>query len=441
MKLISIDNAVNLRSARFRYAIASSLASKVTTAAVQIIGIPVAAISLGSHGFALYAMLSAAVGWLALSNLGIGPALVVRLATAHVHGNLADERSIFSSAFFPAFVISAIVSITSLFVVWAFPVENIFGSLYVEDAIVIRSGLTALIAIFFLQINISIFESAQAGYQEQFLQNIISTISSIPCLLAVLYVAKHNPNPVELILALNAPQILFRGGNVIWILWRHPHFFPSTSAIRWPICKALLQSGSIFSLAGGVANFLAHMLPVILIGRAFSSEVSASFAATMNAIILFGGVISMLSTPLWPAIADSVARGDRDWANKAYSRLLWTVMAFAILVALFLALRGEWLFYVWFKGRVNPNQNLLFAAGLYFVAFAWEAAHFTIMVGLHKVIIASILVCGRAVAGILATAIFLQAGNESTPFIMMLISIIVINLIPLRMAVVKNLRP
>ena len=432
-------HAANLRSTNFRYAVASSLASKVTTAAVQIIAMPIAAIALGSHGFALYAMLTAAVGWLTLSNLGIGPTLVVRLAAAHVNGDLEAERSIFSSAFFPAFIISAAVSIAGVLVIWMLPIHNIFGPLYIADTHTIRWGLTALVTMFFLQANLSLFESAQAGYQEQFVQNIIATISGIPCILAVLILAKQSPTPVDLILALNVPLVLFRCGNAAWIMSRHKHIYPSLTAFRWPICKELVQNGAIFSLAGGVGNFLAHILPVILIGRAFNSEVSASFAATMNAIILASGVISMLSTPLWPAIADSVARGDRDWARKAYGRLLWSVMAFGLLTALFLAVKGDWLFHVWFKGQINPSQNLIFAAALYFLASCWEIAHFTILVGLHKIAVASMLVCIRAVLGIFATMIFLGVGNEANSFIIMFIAIICVDFIPLRLLVLRKL--
>lgn len=438
--LLSKDGAAaDLRVRRFRYAVASSLACKVLSAGVQIVALPIAAVALGAHGFALYAMLMATVGWLALSNLGIGPALVVRLAAAHVQGDLGVEHRIFSSAFIPAFVISATVSLAVMLAIWTIPVYNIFGPLYVADVHTIRWGLTTLVTMFFLQTNISLFESAQAGYQEQYIQNLVAMVSTLPCILAVLIVAKQNPTPVGLILALNLPVVLFRCGNSAWIMWRHPYIRPTLMGFRWSICKELVGSGAIFSLAGGVGNFLPHILPVILVGRTFSSEVSASFAATMNAILLASGVISMLSTPLWPAIADSIARGNRDWAQRAYGRLLWSVMAFGLLIALFLALRGEWLFHVWFKGQINPSRGLLLAAGLYFVALCWEVTHFTILVGLNRIGMASVLVCVRSVLGTIATIICLRMGNEAIPFITMIFAIVIIDMIPMRKLVLRSL--
>jgi hypothetical protein len=424
---------------RFRYSVASSLASKVTTAAVQIVALPIAALSLGMHGFALYVMLTAAVGWLTLSSLGIGPILAVKLAAAHAHDDLGAENCIFSSAFFPSLLLSATVFLVVVFGVWVLPIHNIFGPLYIADEYTIRVGLTVLVSMFFLQTNISIFESAQAGYQEQFVQNLVASISSIPCLIAVLVVAKHNPTPLDMILAINLPTILFRCANVAAIIWRHPQVRPLFNSFRRPICKELVSSGAIFSLAGGTGNFFAHILPVILIGRSYNSGIAASFAATMNAIILAGGVISMVSTPLWPAIADSVAKGDRNWATQAYRRLLWSVMTLGLSTALLLGIRGEWIFHVWFKGQVSPARSLILAAGLYFVAFCWESVHFTILIGLHKITMASVLVWGRAVLGLVATVIFINTGNEAIPFISMTLAIIIVDLIPLRKIVLRSL--
>lgn len=423
----------------FRYAVVSSVASKLTTVAVQIIAIPMAALSLGAHEFALYAMLIAAVGWLTLSNLGIGPTLVVRLAKAHVYGSISEESHIFSSAFFPTLIISAAVSLSALSVLWILPINAIFGPLYINDLSTIKNGLTALICLFFLQANISLFESAQAGYQKQYVANIFAAISSLPCILAVFIISKVNPTPVNIILALNVPVIIFKLINAVWIMRRYPHIIPSLLNFRWSISKNLLKNGIIFSLAGGIGNFLAHILPVIIIGRLFASNVSASFSATMNVIILASGITSMLANPLWPAISSSVAQGDHDWAKRAYRRLLWVVMTFGLLVALFLGLKGEWLFKIWFKGEINPSNELLMAAGLYFVALCWESAHFSILIGLHQIKIASILICMRSIVGVTATVLFISTGNEAFPFISMFMSIFIVDFIPLRKLVVKSL--
>jgi len=439
LKINSDELSKQTRGRNFRYAVASSMASKITTVAVQIIAIPLAALSLGAHEFALYAMLMAAVGWLTLSNLGIGPTLVVKLAAAHVHGSISEEGQIFSSAFFPALLISAVVSLSAMFALWVLPVGSIFGQLYINDLPTIRMGLTVLICIFFFQTNISLFESAQAGYQRQYIANILAAVSSLPCILAIYIISKINPTPVDIILALNIPVIIFKFGNVVWIMWRSPHIIPSLVNFRWDICKGLVKNGMIFSLAGGFGNFLAHILPVIIIGRRFASDISASFSATMNVIILVSGVIAMLATPLWPAISESVARGDRDWGKRAYRRLLWSIMTFGFFVALFLGVGGEWLFSIWFKGEIIPSQRLLLAAGFYFVALCWESAHFSILIGLHKIKVASILMCIRSIVGVVATIVFIPIGNEAIPFVAMFISILIVNLIPLRKLVIRGL--
>ncbi len=425
-------DAAALRARRLRYAITASLLSKVTTAGVQLIAMPVALVSLGAHGFSLLAMLTAAVGWLALSNVGFGPALVVNLAAAHATNDFEKEDGIFSSAFIPVLAISTVVSSFAGLGIALAPIDSIFGPLYTPDAHTIRWGLIALVAVFFLQTNMSTFESAQAGYQEQYIYGLNATVSSIPCIVGVIIVAKYFPSPIGVLLAMNIPVVVFRFINSLFVMGKHPRTIPSLRAFRWRICKKLARGGATFSLAGSAGNLLSHVLPVILVGRVFSADITASFAATMSAIVLASGVVSMLCTPLWPAIADSETRGDRGWARSSYHRLVWFVMVFGLFFAVFLALKGPWLFGVWFQGRINPSRGLLAAAGLYFVALCWEASHFTILVGLRRITVASMLVFARSALGALAMIIGLRSRNEATPYIAMFLAVMLVDAIPLR---------
>ncbi len=430
------------RTRRIRYAIASSLASKVTTAAVQILALPLAATSLGIHGFAVYMMMAAAVGWLGIANLGIGPVVNVKIAAAHAGEDAELERVIFSSGLSISLSLAVVVASLALVLIWVIPIRAIFGPLYVAESTGIRLGMSCLVAFFFVQTSVSVFEAAQAGYQEQYIQNVVAAVSSLPVLMAVWLVARYHPTPVALIWALGAPPLAFRVGNAVAVVWRHPAIKPSVNFVKSRMCRSLVKTGSVYSLAGGLASFLAHVFPVLLVGRLSNSMAAVGFAATMNMVILLNGMVSMLASPLWPAVADSLARGDLAWARRAASRVVWLVTSFGLIVAGFLWLRGEWLFAIWYSGAVQPGHLLLVAAGLYFLAFAWEQAHFSILVGLHQIGKASVLVCSRAVVGIIFFFVARACGytDASVSFFAMLLAIITIDLVPLRMIVLQKLR-
>ena len=65
------DPAVR-RSQRFKYAVLTSLASKLFTPAIQMLAMPMAIRALGAESFALYAMLTSALTWLSFANFGVG---------------------------------------------------------------------------------------------------------------------------------------------------------------------------------------------------------------------------------------------------------------------------------------------------------------------------------------------------------------------------------
>src|SRR3954467_8267062 len=60
------------RGGRAKLAISASLFSRVVTTAVSFVVLPISVRYLGNEGYGLMATITAVVGWLQFSNLGIG---------------------------------------------------------------------------------------------------------------------------------------------------------------------------------------------------------------------------------------------------------------------------------------------------------------------------------------------------------------------------------
>lgn len=422
----SQKNPVEFRYSRLKYAVATSLSSKVTTALVQLIALPVAVKALGNSCFTLYAMITAAVAWLALTNLGIGPALVVRIAEAHARGDADSERCLFVSALLPVTILAFCTSIIALSLVWTFNISTLFGPNYVGDIGTIRSGLSILILLFFVQAILSLFEAAQSGYQEQYVYNLNATVSSIPCFIAILAVAKSGATVVGMILAVNAPVVIFRILNALWVLKAHENLRMVPEAFRKGLAVSLLKHGVSYSLAGGFGNFLAHVYPVILVGRALPPVHSAAFAATMNALVLASSVLSMVYLPMWSAIADSLARGEIEWAKKARRRLVTASAVYGLIVGLGFAFLGQSVFRFWFQGALHPDRSLLIACGIYFFALCWEGPHFTILVGLRQIHFASLVFLARTALSAVLMSLMIRYFGVVAPFAVMSVMVLII---------------
>ena len=404
--------------------------SKFMTAIVQIIALPVAIRALGNKQFVLYAMLASAVGWLSLVNIGIGPALAVRIAEATARKDRLAEKQFLTSALLPILSIVFFIGIVFFFVIQYARITSLFGQNYIESGNIIKEGISVLVVLFLLQTVLSVVEAAQLGYQEQYILNLMAMASNMVCIIAIIFVAKYKPSVIWMIFAVNIPPFIFRIANVIIFFVKRSFLLPSINNFSWTVCKSLLSNGFIFSLAGGLGNFLCHQFPVIMAGRDWSSQDATSFAVAMNALIIASGMISMVTISLWPAISDSIARGEHDWVRLTYRRILMYSIIYGTFVGVIFAVFGTRLFRLWYGQSIYISQPLGIFLGLYFVLLMLENATFTMLIGMKLIIIPSILYLARSIFSIILMLTLLKFIGTSGPFISLCISVCIFTLVP-----------
>lgn len=423
----------------YKYAVASSIASKVASTLVQLVLMPIAAAALGSGGFALYVMLTAAAGWLSMTNLGLGPTLSVRIAQNETSGSPQHEQALFSSIFWVSVVLSCAVAISTIMCIFMLPVHNLFGAGFVDSAQTIAFGLLVLTLAYILQSTLAIYEAAQAGRQRQYTTNIATALSAPATMAAVYFTAKWMPNPVALLVAGLLPTLITRTAHAWWIASRRSSFVPRWAGFDAGLAKSVMVSGAFYSLAGSAGNFISHGLPTMLVGRVLDTAQTGSFAATLTLVTLLSGVTSMMASPAIPAIANSHAEHDSHWVHQAYWKLVTWSAVFSAGTALALGFLGDVIFAWWLRGTVAPSQELLLFAGLYFILSSIEVVHFSVLTAFHRIKVASALVFARAVVGGLLTVAWLPSGNSATPFKAMCVAILMIDLLPLFLMVRSSL--
>lgn len=426
------ESASRLRERRLKYAIATSLGSKVTTAIIQIAALPMALVALGPHHFVLYAMLAAAVGWLGLVNIGVGPPLTVMMSEAAAAGDRVQEQRLFSSALFP---VALVVLTTSLGVVIALrviPTDGVFGAAYVADRPTIIAGLSILAAIFLAQTLVSVVEAAQLGYQEQYRLNAMAIGGNLASAAAIVGVVTVSPTVVGMIAAVSVPPLLFRIANAAGVMWHRPYLRPKLAAVSRDVSRRLVGSGVAFSLATGVGNFLCHQFPVVLMGNRLPSDEAASFAVTMNALLIAAGMVSMVTVSLWPAISDGMARGERAWVERAAQRTLHYSVGYGLLVGAVFAVFGRLVFRLWFGAAIDVGPALSSALGLYFFLLMWENAYFAVLIGMKDIAVPSLLYIGRSLFAVALMWLLVARVGASAAFIALAASVGLFTLLPFR---------
>jgi O-antigen/teichoic acid export membrane protein len=425
-----LEPASRLRERRLKYAIATSLGSKVTTAIVQIVAFPIALAALGPEQFVLYAMLASAVGWLGLVNIGVGPPLTVMMSEAAASGDRLRQQRLFSSALWPV-VLLVLVTGTVLFVALHFvSPDRLFGAAYAGQGRTIEAGLTILIAVFLVQTLVSVVEAAQLGYQEQYRLNAMGIGGNLASAIALVGIATIRPSVVSMIAAVSIPPLLFRIANAVSVLSHRPYLRLITGGLSWDTSRSLVGSGLAFSLATGFGNFLCHQLPIVLIGKRLPTEEAASFAVAMNALLIAAGMVSMVTVSLWPAISDGMARGERAWVERAFHRTRRYSVGYGLLVGAVFAVFGRILFRLWFGASIEVGPALSSALGLYFFLLMWENAHFAVLIGMKDIAMPSLLYVCRSVFAVgLMSFLALRVGAPAA-FVALALSVCLFTLWP-----------
>ncbi len=425
MKVTSAIEAVEFRSQRIKCALITSLGSKGATLLVQLVAMPIAVHALGPGLFTLYSMLNASISWIGLSNVGVGPGLAVNLASAVANQDRKTEISLFSSAFIPVSVISLIVGLVFISISYSSFATQIFGSNYLDYSDTIQAGIAILIVLTVSRTVLSVVESSQSGYQEQYLVNIRGMIGNFTSLLALLCVSLFRPTVVNIILAVNVPMLIAQLLNAFIFLLRRAYLIPSLKNFEWRWCKFLLGTGFVFSLAGTLGNYLNHQFTIIMVGRVLDAHTAAAFAGTMNLFLLAFGMISMVALPLWPAISDSIERHEISWLLNSYRKFLFFAMVYAFAVGITLMLFGQRILVLWLGGEVNARIPLMVAIGIYFILDVWEYVHYIVLIGMKSIIIPSFLYIARSLFVTLSTPWLINRYEETGAAIALCLSVII----------------
>ena len=93
------------------------------------------------------------------------------------------------------------------------------------------------------------------------------------------------------------------------------------------------------------------------------------------------GFVFMLSRPLWPAVADAVARGDLDWVRAARTRMRWWFLPLAGLTVAGFTVLGPWVTDHWLGKHVELRRTDFALFSLSFVLMVWSHLHYVLLAG------------------------------------------------------------
>jgi O-antigen/teichoic acid export membrane protein len=426
---VSGENAS--RSRRLVQTVASGFVARISGIALQVVSLPVAAVSLGNAGFTIYAMTTAIMSWLSLSQLGIGPALTVRIANFRGEGRIDDVKAIFVTGFWTVFSIAALVSVLALAIFKSTAALDHLFSGFADQRDEIRFSMIFVLAAFFLTMNLSSVEAAQTAFQEQYQFNAFATVGTLASAALVFLAAKLDPRPSVIFLAVQSPALGARVLNTMWFLAKHKMNIMALQPFDGRIAKSLVNSGLHFSLGGQLTNFLSHVFPIIVVGAVLENHTAAAFAAVMNSIVIAASFFSVTTSPILGVIPDAHAKKETAWINTVYKKTIMLNLIFSFSIFILFSVFGNNIFTIWYHGSIRPSKELLIGAGFYFIVLSLDVTNFMFLSGLGLSNRASLILFARSTIFAILLYLSLRQDSDGLPFLLLASTSLICSTVPL----------
>ena len=375
--------AAAFRTQRLKIAMLSSLAGKGVSIVAQLVALPLAIGALGIERFGMYAMLVALLNWMNVAGVAIAPGLTVEIVSASAGADREREARVFSTAFLFALAVSAVVFVALQVFFHAVGVGALFGQAALVYEHELAAGLQILSVFLSVSVVLSVVEATQAGYQNQYVNNVLGTAGSVLSILAIVLVVRHLPTIPNLILAIFGAPLVARVVNMVCLLRQRRYLWPRSSRCSLAALRRILATGSAFLLTL-LGTFCYQSFSVYWAGRELGSAAAAQVSIMMLVMTIAGSLLMIVTQPLWPAIQDAASRNDYHWIAQACRRLLRTLVPYVALAALVLAAAGQTILQLWLASGAAISTTTQLLWGLYFFIVAWEHINYTVLMGLSR---------------------------------------------------------
>lgn len=385
VKLRMVDKIAQAhRSRAMSLAVLSSVVSKGGNALLMLISVPLAFRLLGEERFGVYGVVQTLMWFITMSDLGMGPGIMRRIAGAVAKGSRADETKIVSCGFFITlgFVIVAAAFFASLML--SVPVTTLFGQGFASVEAELTRNIWVAIGMFLIMLLISMLERSREGYQEIYVSNAIGGVANVVAAAVLYFGIGQHPSVMFLILSVYGAQLVTGVVNSGLMMRKRPWLFPRWAQVERRLCGQMMGEGFALFVAGTLSPVLQREGTKWLLGQDEGPAAVGRYTILIQLGFFLYGFVLTVSRPLWPAIADAAARKDFDWIRMARARMVRVFLSLATLTAIAFTVCGPWLADHWLHKHVELKRLDFTFFSISFILMVWSHLHYVILAGMGQ---------------------------------------------------------
>lgn len=396
-KIVNNYFSGNGRSAVVKRNIVGSLLLKGISIFVSLLLVPATIGYVNAELYGVWLTLASTMTWLSFADVGFTQGLKNKLTEAIAHDDWDRGKSLVSTTYFMMVLIFIPVCVLLEFLV---PLVNWTGLLNVSDQ---YSGeivlvMHVLVAFTCIQMIVNVLVSVIAAFQKVALSNSFLVIGNVLSL-GIIYILRATvpPSLIALAFAISAMPILITMIATSFLYsGRFKMVAPSWRYINKAYIKDLFGLGYKFFIIN-IQVLVLYQSTNILIAYVSSPTDVTNYNIAYKLLNFAMMVYTIITAPLWPAYTDAYSRGDYEWM-KNMRRKMERVLFFSILGCLSLIVMSQPIYKIWVGDEVNIPYTMTILVGLYVIVYCWMNLNGTLIVGMGKISLETILVlCGMII--------------------------------------------
>lgn len=366
---------------------------KGVSIATSLIMVPLTIGFVSPELYGIWITLSSMMAWLSFLDVGFTQGLKNRLTEAIAAGEWEKGKTLVSTTYFVMMMIFLPLCIILVLLTPYVPWTSLLNSDPIYEQEIIRT-MQVLVFFFCLQMVFNVLVSVAAAFQKVALSSSFSVVGNVLALL-VIYVLVRTcpPSMVALSIAIGTMPMM------VTLVAGVRLFNGSFKRVAPSLTKAYVKKeymGNLLNL--GIKFFIINIQAVVLYQttNVLISYVSSPLQVTyyniayryLNVAMMF---YTIITAPLWPAYTDAYARGDYDWMQRIQRKmtkiLLWSILGCLLMIAV----SGP-VYQLWIGRDVTVPLSMTLMVGTYVVVYCWMMLNGTLIVGIGKVYLETIVV-------------------------------------------------
>jgi O-antigen/teichoic acid export membrane protein len=355
------DGMTLARRQRILLSYATAGVSKVIAAAVQVLALPVVAITLGAERFGALLVLGAIGALCCIPARAIPPAASVGIARARG----LNDRGRIAAEFWSAGLISMTLGVVAIAIVTiaSFILDPVilFGGDAMPIVEELRAGIAALVLLIFATYFLSWVEGVRTGYEENHLNNLFALAGSAAALVGIALAWAFSPTIPAFFVAIYIVYPLVQGFNLVFLpreRWSRAGRQSLTAEVmkgtaRRALSWGIAQAGLVLHLQGSV----------YLAAQAFGLGAGALVGGMVRLFQILHNLLLALLTPVLPALSHDAVAGRGRWAVRTGRRAAVVILGGLGVLGAAIALFGDSIVGGWLSLDVPPDVGLFAAFG------------------------------------------------------------------------------